>query len=133
MFGLSGEKILILAVIAAVVLGPDRLPGYAKQLAKWAKSLKKFADGAKSQLQDELGEGYEDLDWRKLDPRQYDPRRIIREALLEEDDPKPRGVNAAALAAGVSGAGDGTPAGSSALPIKTLAAGESAPFDAEAT
>jgi len=38
-------------------------------------------------MKDELGEGFEDLDWKKLDPRQYDPRRIIREALLEDDKP----------------------------------------------
>jgi len=38
-------------------------------------------------MKDELGEGFEDLDWKKLDPRQYDPRRIIREALLEDDEP----------------------------------------------
>ncbi len=37
-------------------------------------------------MKDELGEGFEDLDWKKLDPRQYDPRRIIREALLEDDE-----------------------------------------------
>ena len=134
MFGLSGEKIILLAVIAALVLGPERLPGYAKQLAKWAKSLKKFAEGAKDQLADELGEGYEDLDWKKLDPRQYDPRRIIREALLEDDDAKPRGVNAAAAAIGASGVAGSTPnRGSSALPKPVLAAGEAAPFDAEAT
>lgn len=131
MFGLSGEKIVILAVIAALVLGPERLPGYAKQLAKWAKSLKKFAEGAKDQLADELGEDYQDLDWKKLDPRQYDPRRIIREALLEDDDAKPRGVNAAAVAAGAAGVA--ASAGSSALPKPVLAAGEAAPFDAEAT
>jgi sec-independent protein translocase protein TatB len=35
-------------------------------------------------MKDELGEGFEDLDWKKLDPRQYDPRRIIREALLDD-------------------------------------------------
>lgn len=44
-----------------------------------------MANTAQEQMKNELGEGYEDLDWKKLDPRQYDPRRIIREALLEDD------------------------------------------------
>ena len=26
-----------------------------------------------------------DVDWRKLDPRQYDPRTIVRQALLEDE------------------------------------------------
>ncbi len=43
-----------------------------------------MANTAQAQMKDELGEGFEDLDWKKLDPRQYDPRRIIREALLDD-------------------------------------------------
>ena len=31
-----------------------------------------------------MGEDFDDVDWRTLDPRQYDPRRIIREALLDD-------------------------------------------------
>ena len=86
MFGLSGEKLLILGIIAVIVLGPERLPEYAKGLANIVKSLRRMADGAKSQMKDELGEDFDDVDWRKLDPRQYDPRRIIREALTEDLD-----------------------------------------------
>ena len=81
MFGLSGEKLLILGLIAVFILGPDRLPHYAQQLAKLVKSIRRMADGAKDQLSNEIGE---ELDWKKLDPRQYDPRRIIREALSDE-------------------------------------------------
>ena len=86
MFGISGEKLLILGLIAIFVLGPDRLPHYAKQLANFIKSLKRMAEGAKSQLQSEIGE---ELDWKQLDPRKYDPRRIIREALAETPSVSP--------------------------------------------
>jgi sec-independent protein translocase protein TatB len=117
-FGLSGEKLIILGLIAAFVLGPDRLPGYAQKLAQFVKAARRMAEGAKTQLSEEIGEEVEDLDWRKLDPRQYDPRRIIRDALREE--------SAAIMAA---------------KPINTegkkkakpLAKGESAPFDIEST
>jgi sec-independent protein translocase protein TatB len=85
-FGLSGEKLLILGLIAVFVLGPDKLPHYAKQLANFIKSLKKMAEGAKTQLQTEIGE---ELDWKQLDPRKYDPRRIIREALAETPNRSP--------------------------------------------
>ena len=116
MFGLSGEKLLILGLIAVFILGPDRLPHYAQQLARFAKSLKRMADGAKDQLSNEIGE---ELDWKKLDPRQYDPRRIIREALVEDLSPK-----------SPAGAGLNEP---KATPVQKLAVGERAPFDSEAT
>ena len=115
MFGLSGEKLLILGLIAVFILGPERLPHYAQQLAKFAKSIKRMADGAKDQLSNEIGE---ELDWKKLDPRQYDPRRIIREALVEDVEPAP---SATAL---------NKPKTQAQPP---LALGELAPFDAEAT
>jgi sec-independent protein translocase protein TatB len=120
-FGLSGEKLIILLIIAAFVLGPERLPQYAKQLANLIKSIRRMAEGAKDQLANELGPEYQDLDWKKLDPRQYDPRRIIREALVEDLNPK-----------------DVQPAGAALnqakpTPSVKLGAGEQAPFDSEAT
>ena len=121
MFGLSGEKLIILVIIAAFVLGPERLPQYAKQLANLIKSIRRMAEGAKDQLANELGPEYQDLDWKKLDPRQYDPRRIIREALVEDLNPQAS-----------------TPVGTGlnqvkTTPVQKLAAGELAPFDSEAT
>ncbi|MEO7123991.1 MAG: Sec-independent protein translocase TatB [Lacisediminihabitans sp.] len=84
MFGLTFDKLLVIAVIAVFLLGPERLPGYAAQLARLVKSLRKMADGAKDRLRDEMGPDFDDVDWQKLDPRQYDPRRIIREALTDD-------------------------------------------------
>ena len=113
MFGLSGEKILILGVLAAMLLGPDRLPEYARKLAQFVKNVRKFAENANSQMKDELGDGFEELDWKKLDPRQYDPRRIVREALLEDIQSTGRTVSKPAA--------------------ERLANGERPPFDNEAT
>ena len=114
MFGLSGEKLLILGLIAVFVLGPDKLPHYAKQLANFIKSLKRMAEGAKGQLQTEIGE---EVNWKQLDPRQYDPRRIIREALSETEPVNP----VAALTKPVTQV------------QPRLGVGEVAPLDSEAT
>jgi sec-independent protein translocase protein TatB len=75
---------MILLVLALFILGPERLPVYAKAFAQFIKKMRAMANSAQTQMKDELGEGFEDLDWKKLDPRQYDPRRIIREALLDD-------------------------------------------------
>jgi sec-independent protein translocase protein TatB len=86
-FGLTFDKLLIIGVIAVFVLGPERLPYYAGRLAHLVRSLRTLADGAKDRMREEMGPDFDDVDWKKLDPRQYDPRRIIREALLDDDIP----------------------------------------------
>ena len=84
-FGLSFDKIVVIAIVAVFLIGPDRLPAYAAQLARIVRGVMKLADGAKDRLREEMGPEYDEVDWKRLDPRQYDPRRIIREALLESD------------------------------------------------
>ncbi|WP_245991796.1 hypothetical protein [Mycetocola lacteus] len=119
--GLSFNKLLIIGVLAAFLLGPERLPQLASQLARLVRSLREMATGAKDRLKDDMGEEYNEVDWKKLDPRQYDPRRIIREALTDEMSDTP-GASASAGSPGSSG-----PSASSAM-----GAGASAGFTASA-
>ena len=86
MLGVNGWEIVLLALIAVFVLGPDRMPEYAAKLAHAIRRLRVMAEGAKDQLKDQLGPEYEDINWRQYDPRQYDPRRIVKEALLDPLD-----------------------------------------------
>ncbi|BDZ44586.1 Sec-independent protein translocase TatB [Naasia aerilata] len=116
MFGLTFEKLLLIGVLAVLIVGPERLPRYAAQLARLVRSVKSFADGAKTRMRDEMGPEFDEVDWKKLDPRQYDPRRIIREALLEDEQQQVRPVR---------------PAPPPSRP--RLDPSAAAPFDAEAT
>jgi sec-independent protein translocase protein TatB len=84
-FGLTFEKLFVIGLIAIILLGPERLPYYASQLAKLVRTVRDFANGAKERMREEMGDDFDEVDWKKLDPRQYDPRRIIREALLEDE------------------------------------------------
>jgi len=118
------EKLLVLAVIAALIVGPERLPRYAETMARWTKQAREYMRTAKTRVKEEMGEDFEDVDWRTLDPRQYDPRRIIREALLD-DAPVPT-VRAAAAGAAI--------AATASTPLRTgFTPGETPPFDSEAT
>lgn len=99
MIGINGSELIVLALLAVAVLGPERLPEYASQLARLIRELRKMATGAKEQLREEVGPEIDDVDWRKLDPRQYDPRRIIKEALLDDFDEAVKPVNARPTAA----------------------------------
>ena len=89
MFGINGSEFIVLLVVAAVVLGPERLPQYAAQLGRLVRELRRMAQGASEQMREELGPEFDEIDWRKLDPRQYDPRRIVREALMDDPTPEP--------------------------------------------
>jgi len=69
------------------LIGPERLPEYADKLGDLVKTAKRYATGATEDLKDTLGPEFAEVDWAKLDPRQYDPRAIVRQALLEDDEP----------------------------------------------
>lgn len=82
MFGINGGELVVLLALIAVVIGPERLPGYAQQVGRWARGLRAVVQDAKDRVSDEMG--VEALDWAAFDPRQYDPRRIVQEALQED-------------------------------------------------
>ncbi len=86
-FGLDMEKLLLIGLIAVLIVGPDRLPRYAEALARFTVRVRQWMDSARTRVKDEMGDEFQEIEWRKLDPRQYDPRRIIRDALLEDDTP----------------------------------------------
>jgi sec-independent protein translocase protein TatB len=86
MFGLTFEKLLIIGIIAALLIGPDRLPHLASQLANFVKAAKRMAESGRERLRDEVGDEVDDIDWRNLDPRRYDPRRIVRDAVSSAFD-----------------------------------------------
>lgn len=82
-FDINGFELLIILLLAIILVGPDRLPEYVSGLRSVVKRVRSLLTEGRTALRDEFGE---DLDWSQYDPRQYDPRRIVREALLEEDD-----------------------------------------------
>ncbi len=120
MLGLSFDKVIVIAFVAVLVVGPQRLPHYAAVLARMVRQLRVLADGARDRMRDEMGPEFDEVDWRKLDPRQYDPRRIIREALLDQDE-EPVLVKPV------------TTPESAARKRAALLLGEPAPFDSEST
>lgn len=137
-FGINGPEFFLLLLIGILVIGPQRLPEYTQKLANLVKEVRRMASGAREQIKEEVGIDIDDVDWKKYDPRQYDPRRIIKEALLD-DDTKPVSSGAPAAVAAVSGAAvvaAGGAAAAAARPervVQVLPPGEAAPFDTEAT
>jgi sec-independent protein translocase protein TatB len=154
-FDLSFTKLLVLAVIALVVFGPNELPKLAAQAGRALRDLRRIAEGAKNDLKEGLGPEFQDFDFEDLNPR-----RFVQKHLLDEDAtaaaPQTRMVPAAAAGgvavngASVNGADvntvdvDGAATGASTVAdaatgtsaptgASVLAADEHPPFDMEAT
>jgi sec-independent protein translocase protein TatB len=87
MFGLTIEKLFLTALVATVLIGPHRMPAYASRFAAVLRQLKGMTLEAKRRVEEETGTAIVREDWQVLDPRRYDPRRIIREAWQDEPTP----------------------------------------------
>ena len=123
MFNIGPVELVVLAIVGLIVLGPDRLPGLARDAARMLRTLRELATGARQQLKDELGPEFADVDLRNLNPRtavqravfgedvpdlrKYDPRRynpgaMMRDALLGDDD-KPAAAEAVSMTKSANG------------------------------
>ncbi len=81
-------EIVVLALAALFIFGPDRLPTLAKDAAGGLKKARAAITGVRGQLHDSLGDDFDHL--RDLDLRQYHPKTFIRQQLLEDDEPPAR-------------------------------------------
>lgn len=86
MFNIGPFEFLVLALVAVIVLGPDRLPQFARDAAQLLRTLRELATGARTQLRDELGPEFADLDLRSLNPR-----TALQRAILGDDETGLRG------------------------------------------
>ncbi len=110
MFDIGIPELMVLALVALFVFGPDRLPGVAKQAGRMVRTLRETVTQAKGHLAEELGPEFKDIDFRDLNPR-----TLVQKHLLDDF-------------------GDDTPATPRVRPGNLpLERGEDAPYDADAT
>src|SRR5262245_2025790 len=69
MFGVGLPELAVIAFVAVLVFGPDKLPDFARQAGRLVRTMRQLAHQARDELRDELGPEYADLDLRDLDPR----------------------------------------------------------------
>ncbi|MGP9682559.1 MULTISPECIES: twin-arginine translocase TatA/TatE family subunit [unclassified Brachybacterium] len=130
--GLGGWEFVILIIVFLVIVGPQRLPDVTRQLVQWVRQARRWVDDSRATVEDEMGIAMEDL--KKYDPRQYDPRRIIREAWgdtdIEELLPSKESLS---VAAGAGAAGAASKSKSKSSKGSKDDGPKRAPFDPEAT
>jgi sec-independent protein translocase protein TatB len=84
-FGIGLFELIMIAVVALLVLGPERLPGAMREVAKWMRQLRNLSNEFQSQFSEEF---------KMLD--ELNPRRIINEVI----DPNATPTSASRPAAG---------------------------------
>jgi len=77
-FGIGLFELVMIAVVALLVLGPERLPGAMREIAKWMRQLRNLS----SEFQSQFSEEFKLLD-------EMNPRRIINEVMDPNAVPKP--------------------------------------------
>ena len=85
MFDLSIPKLLILAVIALVIFGPNELPKIASQAGRALRDLRKIAEGAKNDLREGLGPEFSDFDIEDLNPKRFVQKHLFDDVNGDSD------------------------------------------------
>ena len=94
-FDLGAGELLGLAILAMLLVGPERLPKIAVEAAQWVKKARGLATKATAELRENLGPGFEDLQPKDLNPKTFVKKQISE--LLDEEDPKPKVKRPAAM------------------------------------
>lgn len=84
MLDIGAGELLGLALVALLLVGPNKLPTFAKDAARFIRKVRDFAQSATSDLRENLGPGFEDLSVSDLNPKSF-IRKHVRQAL--EDEP----------------------------------------------
>lgn len=73
-FGIGILELFLIAVLALIVLGPERLPGVMRDGAKYIRMLRKMTNEFTSQFSDEL-QALDELNPRKIFNEMTDPNK----------------------------------------------------------
>lgn len=133
---LSWGHVLVIALAALFIFGPDKLPTLAQDAARGLKAIRGTAAALRAQMHEELGDDLAEL--RDLDLRRYHPRTFLRDELLgDHEHPAALSSQRGAEPGGGAHVGPATsgaveaarPAGEWRSPLRALPP----PFDIDAT
>lgn len=84
MFGINFWEFLLLLLVGLAVFGPDKIPDVARQAGRFLRTARGMIDNARSELSQELGQDFADLNLRDLDPRTAVKKYVWD--VMDEDD-----------------------------------------------
>lgn len=89
-FDFGAGEIIGLAVLAMILIGPDKLPTFAVEAAKFVKKAREFANKATNELKENLGPGFEDLKPTDLHPKTFIQKQLSG---VLDDQPEASAIN----------------------------------------
>jgi sec-independent protein translocase protein TatB len=84
-FDIGTGELLALAVLALLVLGPEKLPRYAADAARFLRQLRNLANDARNEVTKELGPEFEGLNLREINPRALMRKHLLDDLDLDSD------------------------------------------------
>jgi sec-independent protein translocase protein TatB len=73
-----------LVVLALILVGPERMPRVASDLAKMIRKVRSLTNTATAEIRENLGPGFEDLKPADLNPKTFIKRQVA--SVLEDED-----------------------------------------------
>ena len=86
MFDFGAGEIAGLVVLALILVGPERMPRVAGDLARMIRKVRAMTNTATAEIRENLGPGFEDLSPSDLNPKTFIKRHVA--SVLEEDEEK---------------------------------------------
>ena len=83
-FDFGAGELIGLAILAMILIGPERLPNFAVDAAKFVKRIREMASKATEELKENLGPGFEDLKPTDLNPKSFIKKQLS--SVLDDDD-----------------------------------------------
>lgn len=83
-FDFGAGELIGLAVLAMILIGPERLPNFAVDAAKFVKKVREMATNATNELKENLGPGFEDLKPTDLNPKTFIQKQLS--SVLDETE-----------------------------------------------
>ena len=83
-FDFGAGELIGLAILAMILIGPERLPNFAVDAAKFVKRIREMASKATEELKENLGPGFEDLKPTDLNPKSFIKKQLSN--VLDDDN-----------------------------------------------
>lgn len=132
MIDFNAAEVLVLAVLAVIIFGPEKLPELARKAARVFTYLRRVANDARGQLREQLGPEFDDLHLSDLNPRTMGARLLGEDTVRDlAQTGRAAAAEAAAVGAAVRTAGSAEESGSAQAASDS--SGRWVAFDPEAT